>query len=43
MIFLRQDEELLQERDDLEMEVREPEARLELVSGCFKPSSEFIF
>ena len=31
-MFLQQDDEFLQERDALEMEVREPEARIELVS-----------
>ena len=43
-MFLQQDDEFLQERDALEMEVREPEARIELVSRAqcfpFKPSSK---
>ena len=39
-MLLQQDEEFCQDRDALEMEVREPEARVELVR-CFpcKPCS----
>ena len=40
---LQQDDEFLQERDALEMEVIEPEARVELVSDSFKPSSRLSF
>ena len=41
LLFLRQDEEFLEEGDALEMEVREPETRVELESGCLYPIHPF--